>query len=229
MWHPKYKVTEGDIQIVDHQPNNNETKWKDCWVDDYILFNQKSKNIFEGDYKWVSIKDYKPNERAKKWIFLAFQNIPEIKWVKLFEFLRSIYSETTWENATFIKFKNIILPFLEELWIDKEFLRRDLNVWFSGWEKRKIEILQMRLLKPKYIFLDEVDSWLDIDAFKSVATLLKKENSDLNSFIFITHHFDILDWMNLDKAYILWNWKITTSWWKNIIEKIKKDWFENIL
>lgn len=186
--------------------------------------------IIDGDIQLdtLSLKAMKPSDRAKNWIFLAFQNIPEIKWIKLFEFLRSIYNETTGENTTFIKFKAVILPFLEELGIDKEFLWRDLNVWFSGWEKRKIEILQMRLLKPKYILLDEVDSWLDIDAFKSIAGLLKKENSKDNSFIFITHHFDILDRIDLDKAYILGKWKIIKSWWKDIIEKIKSDWFENL-
>ena len=64
-----------------------------------------------------------------------------------------------------------------ELGIDKEFLRRDVNVGFSGGERRKIEILQLNLLKPRYIFLDEVDSGLDVDAFRSVASLLAKYNS----------------------------------------------------
>ena len=186
--------------------------------------------IKEGEiqYEKIILNDLKANERSKLWIFLAFQNIPEIKGIKLFEFLRSIYSEKTGENTTFIKFKNIILPYLEELWIDKEFLRRDLNVWFSGGEKRKLEILQIKLLKPKFIILDEVDSGLDIDAFKSVAKLLQKENNSDNTFIVITHLFEILDRITLDEVYVLEKWKIKTSWWKNIIKKIKTDWFENL-
>lgn len=65
---------------------------------------------------------------------------------------------------------------LDELDINHEFLRRDLNVGFSGGERRKIEILQLKLLQPTYIFLDEVDSGLDVDAFKAVASLIKELN-----------------------------------------------------
>ena len=99
-----------------------------------------------------------PHERAKLGIFLAFQTIPEVKGVKLFEFLRTIYSAKVNDQVTFLAFKKIIDPLVAELGIDREFLRRDLNVGFSGGERRKIEILQLRLLEPKYIFLDEVDS-----------------------------------------------------------------------
>ena len=89
---------------------------------------------------WQKINEFTPDQKAKLWIFLAFQNIPEIPWIKLFEFLRTIYNNSTWENLTFLKFKNFIIPYLEEIWLDREFLRRDLNVWFSWWEKRKIEL-----------------------------------------------------------------------------------------
>jgi Fe-S cluster assembly ATP-binding protein len=73
-----------------------------------------------------------PDERAKFGIFLAFQSIPEIKGIKLFEFLRSIYSAKTGTNQSFIQFKKTVIPLLDELHIDHEFLRRDLNVGFSG-------------------------------------------------------------------------------------------------
>ena len=150
-----------------------------------------------------SLKELEPHERAQKGIFLAFQTIPEIKWVKLFEFLRTIYSAKIGEQFTFVKFKKIIVPMMKELHIDTEFLRRDLNVWFSGGERRKIEILQLKLLEPTYIFLDEVDSGLDVDAFKAVAELMQQLNNDDNCFIFITHYFTILDYITIDKVYVL--------------------------
>jgi len=106
----------------------------------------------------TSLKEIPPHERAKLGIFLAFQSIPEIKGVKLFEFLRTIYSAKVGEQITFLAFKKVVEPLIAELAIDRDFLRRDLNVGFSGGERRKIEILQLRLLEPKYIFLDEVDS-----------------------------------------------------------------------
>ena len=156
-----------------------------------------------------SLKEMAPHERAQKWIFLAFQSIPEIKGVKLFEFLRTIYSAKKGEQITFLAFKKVIEPLVTELHIDRDFLRRDLNVGFSWGERRKIEILQLRLLEPKYIFLDEVDSWLDVDAFRSVAALMKEVNGLDNSFIIITHYFSILDYIPVDHVYVLENWKIT--------------------
>ena len=176
----------------------------------------------------TSLKDLQPNQRAKLWIFLAFQNIPEIPWVKVFEFLRSIYDASNDSQTSFLGFKKIIEPIMSELKIDTDFLRRDLNVGFSWWERRKLEIIQLRLIKPKYIFLDEIDSWLDVDAFKSVAKLVAKLNHGENTFIIITHLFDILDHLPVDEVHILENGKIIKSGDKKLIKKIKSDWFENI-
>lgn len=175
---------------------------------------------------WQKINEFTPDQKAKLWIFLAFQNIPEIPWIKLFEFLRTIYNNSTWENLTFLKFKNFIIPYLEEIWLDQEFLRRDLNVWFSGWEKRKIELLQIKLLKPKYIFLDEIDSWLDVDAFKSISKSIQELNDETNCFIFITHHFEIINNIDIDEVYVLKDGRVEETGNKTLIEKIKEKWFK---
>ncbi len=176
---------------------------------------------------WKKINDLSPDKRAKLWVFLAFQNIPEIQGIKLFEFLRNIYNTNTWEKLTFLKFKELIIPFVKEVGLDREFLRRDLNVWFSGGERRKVEILQIKLLKPQYIFLDEIDSWLDIDAFKAIAKMIEELNNKNNCFIFITHHFEILQNIDIDEVIILQNWEIKEKWNKQLIEKIKKEWFKD--
>lgn len=173
-----------------------------------------------------SILEMEADERAKLWIFLAFQTIPEVKWVKLFEFLRTIYNSRWEKKESFVSFKRIILPQLEELGIDKEFLWRDLNVGFSGWERRKIEILQLKLLQPTYIFLDEVDSGLDVDAFRSVAELLKIVNNNENSFVIITHYFSILDYLPVDQVIVLENGEIVEQWWTDIAERIRTQGFE---
>jgi len=177
---------------------------------------------------WKKINDISPDKRAKAWIFLAFQNIPEIQGVKLFEFLRNIYNTATWENLTFLKFKELIVPLMDNIWLHKDFLRRDLNVWFSGGERRKVEILQIKLLKPQYIFLDEIDSWLDIDAFKSIAEMIEELDNENNCFIFITHHFEILQNINIDEVILLKNGEILQKWNKQLVEKIKKEWFKNL-
>lgn len=173
----------------------------------------------------IDLLNLKPDERSKLWIFLAFQNIPEIKWVKVFEFLRSIYDAQNSSQTSFIQFKKVIEPLLHDLNIDKEFLRRDLNVWFSGWERRKLEILQLKLLKPKYIFLDEIDSWLDVDAFRQVAGMIKELNSPENCFIIITHYFTILDYIPVDRVYVLDGGKLSKQWLVQIAHEIKEKWF----
>lgn len=177
---------------------------------------------------WESIKDMSADLRSKKWIFLAFQNIPEVPGVKLFDFLKAIYNAhlPDWEqHINFLWFKKIIDPLLLELGIDREFLFRDLNVWFSGWEKRKIEILQLKLLKPKYIILDEIDSWLDINSIRQLGEMLKTLDSRENCFIIISHYFDILDYVTIDKVYVLENWLVKLNWEKKLIEEIKEKGF----
>jgi Fe-S cluster assembly ATP-binding protein len=177
---------------------------------------------------WNSIKTLSADQRSKKWIFLAFQNIPEIPWIKLFDFLKSVYDahlDQKEKKTTFLSFKKIIEPLLNELNISKDFLFRDLNVWFSWWEKRKIEILQLKLIKPKYIILDEIDSWLDINSIKALWDMLKSIDDKTNSIIIISHYFDILDYININKIFILEQWKIKTEWDKKIINKLKKQWF----
>lgn len=199
MGHPKYEVTSGNITI------NGE-----------------------------DLLEMEPDERSQAGVFLSFQNIPEIKWVKLSEYLRTIFnisSRQDKEDFTDISpfmFKRFIKKHLEELHIDEKFLDRDLNVWFSGGEKRKIEILQMKLIGPKYIILDEIDSGLDLDAFKTVATMLQSLSSENNSIIIITHYFTILEYINVDKVFVMKDGQVVKHGGKELAETISKEGFGEI-
>jgi Fe-S cluster assembly ATP-binding protein len=173
----------------------------------------------------ASVLDMDPHERAKAGIFLAFQSIPEIKGVKLFEFLRTIYNSCHDAKESFVSFKKIIVPMMEELGIDKEFLWRDLNVGFSWGERRKIEVLQLKLLQPTYIFLDEVDSGLDVDAFRAVAQMMQTMNTSENSFIIITHYFTILDYVPVDTVYVMQEGTLIKTWWTELVLDIKENGF----
>jgi len=174
---------------------------------------------------WESLKNLSVDERSKKGIFLSFQNIPEIPWVKLFEFLKAIYDLRQERPTSFMWFKKIIEPLVEELEIDKSFLRRDLNVGFSWGEKRKIEVLQIKLLNPSIIILDEIDSGLDVNAVKQVSELLKSINSDDNSFLIITHLFEMLEGIPVEEVLVLENWKIKEVWDESLMKKIREEWF----
>ncbi|MDD2487332.1 MAG: Fe-S cluster assembly ATPase SufC [Candidatus Gracilibacteria bacterium] len=196
MGHPKYKVISGSIT-----------------ADGKDILSRKSDEI------------------SKAGIFLSFQNIPEIPGIRLFEFLRTIYNEyrrsidAEFKNASIFLFKKKIIPYLNELDIPEEFLERDLNVGFSGGEKRKIELLQIKLLEPKYIILDEIDSGLDIDAFKTVALELKKLKNPDNTMIFITHNFKLLEILDVDFAYVLSDGEVIDSGGIELIRKIEKHGF----
>ncbi len=196
------------------------------WNPNY-LYNSGSVEI-DGD----NLIDLNPEERSKKGLFLSFQNVPEITGIRLWEYLRIIYNIALKSSNPEVKdlspfiFKRFIKKHLEELNIDEQFLDRDLNVWFSGWEKRKIEILQMKLIWPKYIILDEIDSWLDLDAFRIVAEMLQKLSSEDNTLIIITHYFKILEYINVDKVYVMKDWNIIKSWDKDLAKHISLNWFE---
>ncbi len=199
MWNPKYEITEWTIKIG-------------------------KKNLL----------NLSPSERSKEGLFLSFQNVPEIAWIKLSEFLRTIYNihlkntkPEVKELSPFI-FKRFVKKYLEELSIDESFLNRDLNVWFSGGEKRKIEILQMKLINPRYIILDEIDSGLDLDAFRDVVRLLEWLNDETNTLIVITHYFKILDYIDMDKIYIMQDWRIIKEGWKELVEVIKNNGYKNL-
>lgn len=176
---------------------------------------------------WESLLDMSPEERSQKWIFLAFQNIPEIPWVKLFEFLKLMYNSRfeKKDQLSFMKFKKMLLPLSEELWIDKDMLFRDINVWFSGWEKRKVEMLQLKLLEPRYIMLDEVDSWLDINSLRQLWDMVRSIDSKENSFIIVSHYFDIFEYIDIENVIIMKDGTVSKKWDKSLIDSVKKDWF----
>lgn len=199
MWHPKYKHV-----------------WWDVFID--------GKNLLEMD----------PEERSAAGLFLSFQHVPEIKGIKLSEYLRTIYNISlkqknpeVAELSPFL-FKRFIKKYLDQLHIDENFLQRDLNVGFSGWEKRKIEILQMKLIGPKYIILDEIDSGLDLDAFRAVAELLKDLSNENNTLIIITHYFKILEYIDVDTVYVMKDGEVKATGDRELAKQISESGFSEI-
>lgn len=213
----------------------------------FLMWHPKYEHIsWEVNIDWENLIEMEANKRSEKWLFLSFQNVPEIKGIKLSEYLRTIYNisvtnpsqpslnsngrsskeEFKWLSP--FMFKRFIKKHLEELSIDEKFLDRELNVWFSWGEKRKIEILQMKLIGPKYIILDEIDSWLDLDAFRTVANMLKDLSSENNSLIIITHYFKILEYIDVDKVYVMKGGEIVKEGDSELAKEISEKGFEGI-
>jgi Fe-S cluster assembly ATP-binding protein len=162
-----------------------------------------------------SILQLTPDKRAKKGLFLAFQYPVAVSGVTMFSFLRAAYNiaHTTDNNEapTLFDFKEEVGEKLKMLGMDESFLNRYLNEGFSGGEKKRAEILQLALLKPKIAVLDETDSGLDIDALRIVAEGVNKlAGKDLGVLI-ITHYQRILKYVRPTYVHVLYNGKITAS------------------
>lgn len=172
-----------------------------------------------------------PEERSLKGIFLSFQNVTEIKGIKISEYLRTIYNLHLPRIApgtnplSPMLFSRFIKPLLVSCDIPEAFLERDLNVGFSGGEKRKLEVLQLKLLQPTYIILDEIDSGLDLDAFKLVAKMLADFAWPERSIIIITHYFEILESFPVDQVVVMDNGLITIRGGSEIVSEIRQKGF----
>src|SRR3990167_8148263 len=147
------------------------------------------------------------NKRAKLSFFISFQNPVEIPGLKVFDFLKESYLAFTGKQISVNELYEKLQVLCKKLNLNPIFLDRNLNEGFSGGEKKRLEILQMCLLKPKVAIIDEVDSGLDVDSLKLVANAildLKREDPEL-TIILITHYQRILNYIHPDFVYILSN------------------------
>jgi Fe-S cluster assembly ATP-binding protein len=148
-----------------------------------------------------------PEDKSEKGLFVSFQHPPEIEGVSLMSFLHTIYiekfgNEDPLARSTF-KFRKHILSLLERVNLNPEFIDRSLNVGFSGGEKKRCEILQMLLLKPNTVILDEIDSGLDIHAFQILESAVKEMVENGAGVLYITHNVDFVKRYDSAKIYIL--------------------------
>ncbi|MDD5197685.1 MAG: Fe-S cluster assembly ATPase SufC [Candidatus Gracilibacteria bacterium] len=171
-----------------------------------------------------------PDERSHRGLFLSLQNIPEVRGVRLGEYLRTIYNRNLSAGTKALSpflCRRYLTTLTKELSMPESFLDRDLNVGFSGGEKRKIEILQMKLLNPRYIILDEIESGLDVDAFRTVAELLSRVKTPDNTLIIITHNFRMTEFVKPNEVIILKNGEIAERGGGELVEKIGVGGFES--
>ena len=183
-------------------------------------------------YQGKSLKEISIDERAQKGIFLAFQYPTEIPGVNTNNFLktslnkvRKARGEKELDTLSFLK---LLKEKSSELGIDEKMLSRQLNVGFSGGEKKKNEILQMKVLDPKLVILDETDSGLDIDALKIIADGVNSSRDKKKSFLVITHYQRLLDYINPDFVHVLSDGKIIKSGCMELAEQLEKKGYKKI-
>ena len=198
--HPKYQVTQGDI-------------------------------LLDGE----SILKMSADKRAKKGLFLGFQYPTEVSGVGFSHFLRTAYNSLSKalegdDREVFItvrEFQKYLKENLEKVGLKEEFLSRYLNEGFSGGEKKRAEVLQMAVLRPKISILDEPDSGLDIDAVQSVAQAISKVSNKDATVIIITHYARILKFLDrLDYVHVFANGKVLQTGDASMADKLEAEGYE---
>ncbi|MBO8141371.1 MAG: Fe-S cluster assembly ATPase SufC [Firmicutes bacterium] len=179
------------------------------------------------------VLEMEPDERARRGLFLAFQYPVEIPGVTVANFLRTAYNAIhggEGEEISVLEFHKLLKKHMEELQIDESFASRYLNEGFSGGEKKRHEILQMALLKPRIAVMDETDSGLDIDALKIVAEGVNRQRSDELGVLVITHYQRILRYLEPDYVHIMLDGRIVRSGGRELAEELEEkgyDWLKS--
>ena len=162
---------------------------------------------FEGE----DITNLTPDKIAKRGIFMSFQLPEEIPGISTLNFLKYAKGKITDKPVKVFELKNQVKKYMEELNFDDSMMNRNLNVGFSGGEKKKNEILQMLVLNPKLAILDETDSGLDVDAIKTVSKGIEMYKNDENAVLIITHNTRILKHLKVDYVHVLIDGKIVKT------------------
>ena len=170
------------------------------------------------------------DERSRKGLFLAMQYPSEIEGVTNSDFIKTALHTRMNKDEKFslIQYIKAFEKATEELKMRSDLPHRYVNVGFSGGEKKRNEILQMKMLKPKFALLDEIDSGLDVDALKIVGENVNMMKSNDFGALIITHYERLLDYLRVDRVHILMQGKIVTSGGAELIEKIDKEGYDFI-
>ena len=182
--------------------------------------------FFDGE----DVTELSADKRAQKGLFLSFQNPIEIPGITLSNFLRSALEQKTGKRIKLFEFKKQLRAVMEVLQMDPSYADRDLNVGFSGGEKKKAEILQLLILDPDLAILDETDSGLDVDAVRVVSKGIQEFQKDPNnSLIIITHNTRILESLKVDATHILVNGKIAAEGGAELVDEVNEHGFEKYI
>ncbi len=191
----------------------------------YTMMGHPKYKLISGDIKidGVSIKDMPPNERALRGLFLGFQYPLEIPGVSLANFLRISYNAVRKDEPMLVRdFRKMLEDKFEVVGMERSFATRYLNEGFSGGEKKKAEVVQLAVLRPKFAVLDETDSGLDIDALKLVSNGINSITSSEIGIMLITHYQRILRYVKPDQVHVMVKGKVEVSGGPELAQKLEE-------
>jgi Fe-S cluster assembly ATP-binding protein len=189
-------------------------------------------HILQGDiyFDGISLRDQAPDAISKLGIFLAFQHPLEIEGLSVANFIRAALQAHQGPQETFsaTDFYAQLYHHMDALHLDRSFSSRALNVGFSGGEKKRCEVLQMLMLRPRFAILDEIDSGLDVDALKTVADGINwlQEERKMGALM-ITHYPRLLQYISPDRIHIVLNGKIIRSGGMELIEELERGGYQS--
>lgn len=201
-----------------------------------VIMGSRKYDLEGGDiiFKGESVLGLTPDERAKRGIFLAFQHPEEIQGVSFINFLRLAYNAINsyrmgdrFTPPKPLEFRNLVRSKMAILEMEDAFLTRYLNEGFSGGEKKRAEVLQMLVLEPELVIMDEVDSGLDVDALRVVSKGILEMRNKNNAFVIITHYSRILKYIRPDYVHILVDGRIAMTGDYSLSDKVEEmgyDW-----
>ncbi len=195
----------------------------------YVLIGHPNYELLHGSIKidGVELADKLPEERARAGLFLAYQTPVAVQGVKLSTFLRLAYNQLHPDEKIKIQdFHALLKKYMNEVGLDETFISRSVNDGFSGGERKRVEILQMMILRPKFVVLDEIDSGLDVDALKMVADEIRKFYSKDVGFLIITHYQRILKNVEPQFVHVLVDGKIAKEGGNDISLKIEEEGYD---
>ena len=219
-------INEGEIHVI-MGPNGAGKST----LGNVLMGNPKYEKIsgqifFNGE----DITEAGTDEIAKKGMFLSFQNPIEVPGITLSNFIRNAYQNRNGGRIRLWDFRKDLENSMKLLSMDPSYANRDLNVGFSGGEKKKAEILQLLMLKPNLAILDETDSGLDVDAVKTVSEGIKAYKEKVGgALIIITHSTRILESLDVDYTHILVDGKIVKSGDATLVDEINREGFEKYI
>ena len=215
------KINYGEVHVI-MGPNGSGKSTLANVIMDNPVYNVTSGKIFlDGE----DITDLTTDKRANKGLFMSFQTPEEVPGISVENFIRTAKSLKEDKTISILKFKKEIKKEMEELKMDSSYAERYLNVGFSGGEKKKNEILQMLMLKPKLAILDETDSGLDVDATRIVASGIEKFLNKDNAVLIITHHQELVRNIVPDYVHILVNGRFVKKGDASLVGKIENEGF----
>lgn len=177
-------------------------------------------------FRGEDITDLTTDKRARKGIFLSFQSPVSVAGITTENFIRTAKSIISGKQQRLFPFKRLMKQRMTELAMDESYAGRYLNDGFSGGERKKNEILQMRILDPALVMLDETDSGLDVDAVRIVADNIRKYHNENNALIMITHLNQLLKFVPPDKVHVLIGGRIVKEGGAELVDEIEDHGFD---